>query len=103
MDFVPTTLTQDEMDDALVNTHKANEMDLYIHGVNKERYETMLQTLPDGKFKDRITGLLAETNDRILEVSSILDATTPQLPPAERVTASLDRAKADITAAKASA
>lgn len=74
------TVQATEVDEMLVNTYRANEMDLASHEANKERFETMLQTLPQGKFRDRITQLLAETNDRITEVTAILEATEPQLP-----------------------
>ena len=84
-------ITQDEMDDVIVRTFKANEMDLFAHTSNKQRFESMLQTLNDGEWKARVQMLLDETNSRIEEVQSILDATAAQLPDEIRIQASLAR------------
>jgi len=85
------TLKQEEMDDAVISFYKAQEMDLYLHNINKQRYEAMLETLPEGKFRDRVQGLLDETNSRIAEVEAILVATVPQLPQKEAIASSLAR------------
>jgi Tfp pilus assembly protein PilO len=74
------TLKQDEMQEVIVSFYKGQETDLYVHNINKERYEEMLKTLPEGPFKTRVEKLLAETNERIEEVSAILAATEKQLP-----------------------
>lgn len=93
------TLTQEEMDDAVVGTYKANEMDHYIHNVNKVRYEAMIPTLTKSAFKDRIQGLLDETNSRISEVTNILASTDAQLPSTIKIAESIARAKAKEVAA----
>lgn len=87
------TLTQEEMDDMLVSTLKAQEVDLYIHTVNKQRYEEMLKTMEEGEFKSRVQHLLQETDTRITEVNTILNALEKQLPIQSRVDASILREK----------
>ena len=52
------------------------ERDYDSHQINKARYETILETEPAGAFRDRITQLLAETNSRINEIESIVNATS---------------------------
>lgn len=85
------TITQDEKDEILTGTLMSQERDLYIHNINKERYESMLQNLPAGEFKARIERLLAETNMRIVEINSILAALTPQLPSDEKINQAVSR------------
>ena len=85
------TLTDTEKDDHVVNFMKAQETDLYLHNINKQRYETMLQNLPEGKWKERVQTLLDETNERIQEVSSTIEATKPQMPDQTRVDSALAR------------
>lgn len=87
------TLTETEKHDMVVNTYRANEMDHFSHNLNKERYENMLPSLDEGAFKERIMHLLAETNGRIVEVSSILASTEAQLPTEAEIAASLLRTK----------
>ena len=59
---------------------EAQERDHWVHQLNKARYETMLPTLSDGVFKNRVLQLLAETNSRIEEVEAIVIATQSTLP-----------------------
>ena len=94
------TVAAAEINEMIIQTYRANEMDLAMHEVNKERYEAMLATLPDGKFKTRIQTLLSETEERIVEVSNILASTESQLPAAEEVTAIVTKIKSEEKAAK---
>lgn len=82
-------ITQLEKDKTIVQYMQAQQRDLHIHNVNLERYNTMLETLPEGKYKDRIVKLKAETEERIEEVSAIVAATEPQMPSQERIDAAL--------------
>jgi hypothetical protein len=84
-------LRQDEIDEMIAQTLLANERDLAMHRLNRERYEAMLPMLAEGAWKERIAKLLAETEDRIGEVLSILDATRSQAPDAARLSAALQR------------
>lgn len=94
-------LSEEEMDDALVQTMKAQQMDHYLHTVNAERYEAMLPALEEGPWKDRVAGLLEETRGRIVEVESIIVALEPQMPDATRKAAAVARLTAAEAAAKA--
>lgn len=87
------TLTESEQDDLIVQTYKSNEKDLFVHLINKDRFEDMLQTLGESDFKTRIEKLLIDTNSRIIEVQSVLDSTDKQLPDNTRVADSLVRIK----------
>lgn len=84
-------LTPDERDDMLVSLMKSTETDHYMHEINLERYEAMLQTLPDGAFKTKIAKDRTDTVDRLVAVNSIIAATIPQMPSQERVAASVLR------------
>ena len=84
-------LSQDEQDDIIVEFYEAQERDLFSHELNAERYERMLAALPDGDWRKRIEQLHTETLKRKDEVESILAATESQLPPADRIAASLAR------------
>ena len=93
-------LTQEEMDDALVEFFEAQERDLFLHTINLERFERMLQTLPEGPWKGRIVELKRQTEERKEEVESIIDATLPQLPPLDRIQAAKQRLSAKRSQAK---
>lgn len=71
---------QREQQRLIVEFLEAQERDHYAHSINKERYESMLLTLPDGQWKTRVTQLLAEVDSRIEEVESIIAATQAQAP-----------------------
>lgn len=73
-------LTQDEQDNIVVDFHAAQERDLFTHTINLARYQSMLGTLPDTPFKNRIQQLHDETVSRLEEVNAIIVATKPQLP-----------------------
>ncbi len=93
-------LSEEELDDTLVQTMKAQQMDHYIHTLNAERYASMLPTLEEGSWKERMAGLLAETQSRIVEVESIIRGVEPQMPPAVRRQAAAVRLKAREDAAR---
>ena len=84
-------LQEIEQDDALVLTLASQERDHFTHTINKQRYETILSSIPVGRFRDRVTHLLGETNERLEDVNAIIAALTPQMPPAARIAASVSR------------
>ena len=86
------TLSQEEMDEIVVDFLKAQERDLFCHEINLARYEEMLKVLPPGPWRDRITQLRDETIQRKAEVESIIAAT--QVPNKQRIEAALKRIKA---------
>lgn len=76
-----SALTKHEQHVAVFNHFVATETDVYIHGLNAQRYEAMLASGKlSPKFSERIRGLLNETHERLAEVTAIRDATLPQLP-----------------------
>lgn len=87
-------LTEDEESETIVLFMLAQERDHHSHSVNRDRYQRMLKDLPPGPFRERIQHLLAETNDRLVEVEAIIAATVPQMPPADRVSAIREALKA---------
>ncbi|MCX7800087.1 MAG: hypothetical protein N2109_07065 [Fimbriimonadales bacterium] len=87
-------LSQEEMDDIVVEFFAAQERDMFCHELNKQRYEEMLKVLPEGEYRQRVARLLAETNERMAEVEAIIAKTEPQLPPTARVQAAAQRIKA---------
>lgn len=84
-------LDQDERDEIIVSYLKAQERDLFCHRINLERYNEMLKTLPEGKFKSHINDLRLQTLEKLSEVESIINATKRQLPPLERINTALMR------------
>lgn len=64
----------------LVEFLKGQEQTHYLHVVNRQRYETLLRTLPNGTFRDQIIQRLAEVIERIVESEAIIAATQPQIP-----------------------
>lgn len=88
------TIDDDDQDEALIAFVVSQERDHHSHTLNKQRYEAMLITLPDGPFKTRVLELLTQTNSRLSDIDAILAATAPQMPPPARVAASVARMKA---------
>lgn len=84
-------LTEEERDDIVVEFLLAQERDAYTHSVNIARFDTMLESLPDGAWKTRIQNLRDEAGQRLEEVSSIITATEDQLPPVVRLNAAKSR------------
>jgi len=91
-----SVLSQDEQDDIVVSFMEAQERDLFSHRLNLERFDKMLSSLPEGKWKSRISDLRAETASRIAEVESIITATKGQLPTAGRIEAAKSRLQAKV-------
>jgi ferritin-like metal-binding protein YciE len=87
------TLSIEEQHDLIVRTYYGNEADLFSHMTNKERFESILATATDPEWRARIQNLLDDTNKRIMEVQSILEATDPQLPSDVEIAASMARIK----------
>ena len=94
-------LTQDEMDDAIVRTLKAREVDHFMHAANVERYTNMLATLPEGKFKDYIAKLVISEDEARINHEHMIEHTRAQLPKDQtRVDAAMQRmVTAEATAA----
>lgn len=86
-------MTQDEKDEIVVEFFLAQERDSYCHTLNLERYDQMLQGLPEGEWRKRIEQLRADTVKRLQEVNSIMAATERQMPPKARIDQALLRMK----------
>ena len=67
-------LSQDEQDDIVISCLHSQERDKFAHGLNLERYDTMLKSLPDGEWENRISQLRVETSKRLAEVNSTIEA-----------------------------
>ena len=88
-------LTQDERDDMHAQTLLAQETDLFMHRINRERYDAILAgPLPPGPFRSRVEKLRGETIERTAEVEAVIEALKPQLPPKARLDASAARLRA---------
>jgi len=88
------TITAEEKEDMLIQTLKAQEMDLYIHNLNKERYQDMLPNLPEGPFKVRIEGEINTIDSRLVEVNAVITALDKQIPVGTDVAVVMARLKA---------
>ena len=86
-------LEQNEQDDIIVSFLLTQERDKYCHQLNLNRYDEILKTLSDGKWKKKITMLRIESAERLAEVDSIIAATERQLPPDKRFQAAKSRLK----------
>jgi len=88
-----TLMTQDEKDEIVVEFMLSQERDSYCHTLNLERYDQMLNGLPEGEWKKRVEHLRAETAKRLNEVDTIIAATEKQMPPKARIEAAMLRSK----------
>jgi len=86
-------LEEDEKHEHLANFLLAQERDHYLHTINKERYEKMLEHLPQGDFRNRIHKLHSETCSRIEEVTAIIEATMKDVPTEDTLKSALARAQ----------
>lgn len=86
-------LDQDERDDIIVGFLWTQEKDKYCHQLNLSRYDKLLKSLSDGKWKEKVKELRKETVDRLAEVESIIQATKSQLPNQQRIDAAKERLK----------
>ena len=81
-------LSQDERDEMLAQTLLAQERDAFMHGVNLERFDTIIaDPLTPDYFREHVTSLRNETASRIAEVDATIRALEPQLPDATRLEA----------------
>lgn len=94
MPYVYKILSEEEQDDMIVLTLAAQERDHFSHSTNLERFNSMLSTMTPNQWKDRIAQLKADTEQRLGEVTSIIEALTPQLPAKVKLDASVARLKA---------
>jgi hypothetical protein len=93
-------LSQEERDEMLAATLLAQERDLFMHKANKERFQRILANGARGEFRQRIQQLRDETDQRISEVTQIIEALKPELPPVARLRAAAERIKAREEAAR---
>lgn len=84
-------LSQDEQDEILVNTLRAQERDHFCYAANVERYTNALTTLPPGPKRDYIAALLVTETEAMDHQSHIVNHTQKQMPPQARVDAALAR------------
>lgn len=90
-----TVLKQDQIDDMIVNTVKAQEQSLASYQLNIDRYEAMLlQEDLDPEFRTRIEELLVSERREFNRTNAILAATKLQLPTQAKVEASIARLEA---------
>ena len=87
------TLTVAEQEEMLVNTLKAQEMDLYLHTLNKERFEDMVLTLPEGSLKAKLQIEITVIESRLVEVGTTIESLEKQMPVGIDVPAVLVRLK----------
>ncbi|MDM7913027.1 MAG: hypothetical protein QUS09_08010 [Methanotrichaceae archaeon] len=89
-------LSEDEKDEIAASFLLAQERDHYCHTVNIARLREMLKDgLPEGVWKNHVQQLLADSEERLAQVESIIKSTA--LPSLER----LQAAKARIEAKEA--
>lgn len=90
-DYTYKLLADDEKDEIMAAFIHSQERDLFCHTLSLQRYNSMVESLPEGQWKDRIKHLRQEVTSRLAEVESIIAATTPQLPSSERLAAAKER------------
>ena len=85
-------LSQEEQDDMIIQTLHAQERDLFMHTVNKERYEELVKTLPEGnELRVKLEKEVAVVASRIEEVEKIIEAIEKQLPSQEGIDSGISR------------
>lgn len=88
-------LSEEERDEHIVAFAHAQEQDLFLHRINAERFRAMLAAGGHGEqFEAHLRKMLSDTESRIAEVSSTIEATKRQLPPAPRAGRALGRIRA---------
>ena len=92
-------LSLDERDDMLVATMQAQERDLFTHTINLERFEAIAAAGAASPFTTRIAAEIPVVRSRIAEVSAIIAALEPQMPPKARADTAAARLKAREAAA----
>ena len=89
------TITTEEKEDMLIQTLRAQEMDLYLHTLNKERFQDMVKGLPaDSEFKAKLENEILVIDSRLVEVNTTITALDKQIPEGTDVVAVLARLKA---------
>lgn len=87
-----TLIDDKEKDDLIVGFMLAQERDKLSHFLNRERYDSILETGDlDDEWRTQITKLRDETVKRLKQVESIITATKPQMPSETRITAARNR------------
>lgn len=90
MDY--SLLSQDEMDERIVATMRAQQMDHFLHTKNLEQYVAIMKDGGGGdEWQQRIKRLHDETLLRMAEVESIIKAIEPQMPDSAAVAAAQQR------------
>ena len=88
------TITPEEKEDMLIQTLKGQEMDLYIHNLNKERFQDMITTLPVGNaFRIKLESEILVIDSRLVEVNAVITALDKQMPEGTDVAVVLARLK----------
>jgi hypothetical protein len=94
MNYEYKLLTQDERDEMLAQTLKAQETDLFMHTSNKERFLEMIDLLPeDNLFRKKLEKEIEVIDSRLIEVSTIIETLEHQLPDNQRLQAAMTRIK----------
>lgn len=102
-------LTQEELDDRLVATMRAQQMSHWEYSANIERYDQILAEMPyDGEpgpdpkqwtFRQRVMAMRAADAQQRANVEVTLQASAQQMPDATRTQAALQRIQAREAAA----
>jgi len=89
------TITPEEKEDMLIQTLRGQEMDLYIHNLNKERFQDIVDSLPaDNEFRKKLESEILVIDSRLAEVTSVITALDKQLPKGIDVPVVMARLKA---------
>jgi hypothetical protein len=85
-------LTRDEQDDMIVATMRAQELDLFTHRVNLERYRAIAASrLRDTQLRRNVEQEIPVLVARIEDVEAIIAAVEAQMPPPARAAAAFER------------
>ena len=89
------TITDQEKEDMLIQTLRAQEMDLYIHNLNKVRYQDIVASLPKGnEFRANLEKEILVIDSRLEEVNATVAALDKQMPTNINVAVVMARLKA---------
>ena len=94
------TITAEEKEDMLIQTLRGQEMDLYIHNINKQRFQDMVIALPaDNAFRIKLESEILVIDSRLAEVNAVITALDKQIPEGIDVAVVVARLKAKEEAA----
>ena len=94
------TITPEEKEDMLIQTLRGQEMDLYIHNINKQRFQDMVIALPaDNAFRIKLESEILVIDSRLAEVNAVITALDKQIPEGIDVAVVVARLKAKEEAA----